>query len=286
MTALPYRALLLLPLLGLLSGCAGYRVGNISGRDLQGVHSVYVPVVRNESLEPDLQMVATNAIIRRFENDGTLSVNQDANSDSELDVTITDVLRQPIRSSTTDVLLTAEYQLTDRGQGHLRQPPPWPEDLRERIGHRQHDLLRPGRPERRRAPGAAARGASTSPTTPFRWSPRGGSPRFRPDAHSGRVARPPGNQPTFPSRRSAYRSKRLERMKNVGAHKPTKMPRRSACPSFAVARLTPQTRSNLQCSKSPPRKQRSPAFLSKRELVSAESRPPPLTDEVLVHGAT
>ena len=25
------------------SGCAGYRVGNISGRDLQGVRSVYVP---------------------------------------------------------------------------------------------------------------------------------------------------------------------------------------------------------------------------------------------------
>jgi len=87
-------------------------VGNISGRDLQGVHSVYVPVVRNESLEPDLQMVATNAIIRRFESDGTLSVNQDANSDSELDVTITDIQRQAIRSSTSDVLLTSEYQLT------------------------------------------------------------------------------------------------------------------------------------------------------------------------------
>jgi hypothetical protein len=112
MTALLPRVFLLLPLLGLLSGCAGYRVGNISGRDLQGVHSVYVPVVRNESLEPDLQMVATNAIIRRFESDGTLSVNQDANSDSELDVTITDIQRQAIRSSTTDVLLTSEYQLT------------------------------------------------------------------------------------------------------------------------------------------------------------------------------
>jgi outer membrane lipopolysaccharide assembly protein LptE/RlpB len=106
------RVSLLLSLVGLLSGCAGYRVGNISGRDLQGVHSVYVPVVRNSSLEPDLQVVATNAIIRRFEADGTLSVNQSANSDSELDVTITDVQRQPVRSSTSDVLLTAEYQLT------------------------------------------------------------------------------------------------------------------------------------------------------------------------------
>jgi hypothetical protein len=101
---------LLVPLF--LSGCAGYRVGNISGREIQGVHSVYVPVARNESLEPDLQVVATNAIIRRFENDGTLSVNPSLNADSELDVTITSIQRTPVRSSVTDLLLTAEYQLT------------------------------------------------------------------------------------------------------------------------------------------------------------------------------
>jgi hypothetical protein len=106
------RGILLFAAVELLSGCMGYRVGDISGRDLQGVHSVYVPAARNASLEPDIQVVATNAIIRRFENDGTLSVNQTADSDSELDVTITDVLRQPMRSSTTDVLVTAEYQLT------------------------------------------------------------------------------------------------------------------------------------------------------------------------------
>jgi len=94
----------------------GYRVGDISGRDLQGVHSVYVPTVRNSSLEADIQMVATNAIIRRFESDGTLVVNGTADSDSELDVTITDVQRLPMRSSTTDVLVTAEYQLTVIGK--------------------------------------------------------------------------------------------------------------------------------------------------------------------------
>lgn len=112
MTSLFFRGVLLFATLGLFTGCAGYRVGNISGRDLQGVHSVYVPVARNESLEPDIQMVATNAIIRRFESDGTLSVNQNLNSDSEFDIVITDVMKHPIRSSTTDVLLTAEYELT------------------------------------------------------------------------------------------------------------------------------------------------------------------------------
>jgi hypothetical protein len=95
-----------------LSGCAGYRVGDISGRDLQGVRSVYVPVAKNTSLEPDIQMTVTNAIIRRFNDDGTLEVNQSSNADSELDVTITNVQHTPVRSSTSDILVTAQYQLT------------------------------------------------------------------------------------------------------------------------------------------------------------------------------
>jgi hypothetical protein len=95
-----------------LSGCAGYRVGNVSGRDLQGVHSVYVPVAKNMSLEPDIQVVVTNAVIRRFNDDGTLTVNQSSNADSELDITITNVSRTAIASSNSDVYVTAQYQLT------------------------------------------------------------------------------------------------------------------------------------------------------------------------------
>ncbi len=94
-----------------LTGCAGYRVGDVSGRNLQGVRSVYVPVVKNASLEPDLQMTVTNAIIRRFNNDGTLTVNQNASADSEIDVIVTNIDHTPIRSSNSDLLITAEYQL-------------------------------------------------------------------------------------------------------------------------------------------------------------------------------
>jgi hypothetical protein len=95
-----------------LAGCAGYRVGNTSGREIQGVRSVYVPTVKNTSLEPDLQLTVTNAVIRRFNNDGTLEVNQSQFADSELDVVITNVDHTPIRSSTNDILVTAEYQVT------------------------------------------------------------------------------------------------------------------------------------------------------------------------------
>lgn len=108
----PALAFLVLFIPWALDGCAGYRVGDISGRNLQGVRSVYVPVVKNTSLEPDLQVTATNAIIRRFNSDGTLEVNQDANADSELDVTITNVAHTPVRSSTSDILVTAQYQVT------------------------------------------------------------------------------------------------------------------------------------------------------------------------------
>jgi hypothetical protein len=95
-----------------LTGCAGYRVGNTSGRNLQGVRSVFVPMARNTSLEPDLQLTLTNAIISRFNDDGTLEVNQSQFADSELDVVITNVTQIPIRSSTNDILVTAEYQVT------------------------------------------------------------------------------------------------------------------------------------------------------------------------------
>ncbi len=107
-----FRSTLALLVVLALSGCAGYRVGNISGRDLQGVRSVYVPVAKNTSLEPNLQVTVTNAIIRRFNDDGTLTVNQSSDADSELDVTITDVVPTAIASSNSDIYVTAQYQLT------------------------------------------------------------------------------------------------------------------------------------------------------------------------------
>ncbi len=112
MTGRVVRALAFVSAVLALSGCAGYRVGDIQGRELQGVRSVYVPVARNTSLTADLDMTVTNAIIRRFNNDGTLTVEQNSAADSELDVTITDVTESAVRSTSSDILVTAEYQLT------------------------------------------------------------------------------------------------------------------------------------------------------------------------------
>jgi hypothetical protein len=53
--------------------------------------------------------------VRRFNNDGTLSVQQNSAADSELDVTVTNVYETAVRSSNSDILVTAEYQLTIQG---------------------------------------------------------------------------------------------------------------------------------------------------------------------------
>lgn len=95
----------------LLNGCAGYRVGNISGQEVQGVKSVYVPMAKNQSFTPEIQATVTSAVVRRFDNDGTLQTMNSDHADSQLDITIIEVKMNPTRSTQTNVLVTAQYQV-------------------------------------------------------------------------------------------------------------------------------------------------------------------------------
>lgn len=92
-------------------GCAGYRVGSIAGKDLQGVTSVFVPTVKNESYEPGLPVVTTNAILRKLDNDGTLKTVQSLQADSQLDVVIKSVERHSLRGNRLDGERTEEYEV-------------------------------------------------------------------------------------------------------------------------------------------------------------------------------
>jgi hypothetical protein len=95
-----------------ITGCAGYRVGNISGKEVQGVKSVWVPMAHNQSYTPDIQATVAGAVVRRFDNDGTLETSTADRADSQLDITITDVKLDSLRSTQENVLITAEYQVT------------------------------------------------------------------------------------------------------------------------------------------------------------------------------
>ncbi len=112
MTPISLRSAVVLTLtLLLLNGCSGYRVGNISGQEVQGVKSVYVPMAKNQSFTPEIQATVTSAVVRRFDNDGTLQTMNSDHADSQLDITITDVKMTPTRSTQDNVLITAQYQV-------------------------------------------------------------------------------------------------------------------------------------------------------------------------------
>jgi hypothetical protein len=111
-----FRRLSLLGVLALAGflafGCAGYRVGGVGGKSIQGVNSVYVPVLKNKTLEPTLEVPTTTAIIRAFDKDGTLATSQSNGADSQLDVTIIDVRRSILTPEQLDGQAGNQFELT------------------------------------------------------------------------------------------------------------------------------------------------------------------------------
>lgn len=93
-------------------GCAGYRLGNTPRSDMEGVKNIYIPVVKNETFEPGLQVTTTNAIIREIENDGTYMTSRLRSAGASLDVTLVNFTRKPLRRDVGDSTFTTEYRGT------------------------------------------------------------------------------------------------------------------------------------------------------------------------------
>jgi len=115
---MPTRARRFLPSLllaaalpALACSCAGYRLGNVPYAQMEGVRTLYVPVVKNDTYEPSLQVMTTNAVIRAFHNDGTYQTSRIGNADATLDVKITKFERTPVRVSRDNVRATDQYRI-------------------------------------------------------------------------------------------------------------------------------------------------------------------------------
>lgn len=94
-----------------LSSCAGYQLGNIPYAEMKGVKKIYVPIVKNETYEPGIETMVTNAIIRRIESDGTYQTGRLREADATLEVTLTDFKRDSLRRARQNSLVTEEYDL-------------------------------------------------------------------------------------------------------------------------------------------------------------------------------
>lgn len=95
-----------------LSGCAGYRIGNVKPHYLEGIHSIAVPTFHNQSSQPRVEVLTTNTVIKQLQQDGTYQITSEKDADATLKATIRGVGRAPARSLRGNVLATTEFNLT------------------------------------------------------------------------------------------------------------------------------------------------------------------------------
>lgn len=95
-----------------LSGCAGYHLGPAKPEFLKDIHTLAAPTFRNDTLEPRLEVLVTNTVIKQLQQDGTYRITNEADADAILTGTIEKIQRNPARSVRGNVLLTREFNLT------------------------------------------------------------------------------------------------------------------------------------------------------------------------------
>jgi len=95
----------------LVTGCAGYQIGPVVPKIMEGVQSIAVPTFENQTLIPRLEVLAANTVIRQFQQDGTFKIAGEDEADVILEGKITDIRRSSARSVRGDLLASREYEL-------------------------------------------------------------------------------------------------------------------------------------------------------------------------------
>jgi hypothetical protein len=96
----------------LFAGCAGYHIGPVQPKFMEGVRSIAVPTFKNETLEPRVEVLVANTVIRQIQQDGTYRVATIDQADAVLEGTILQIRRQSARSVRGNVIATREFNLT------------------------------------------------------------------------------------------------------------------------------------------------------------------------------
>jgi len=102
----------LLPLLAvLLVGCAGYKLGPVQPKFMDGVKTVAVPTFKNDTLVPHLEALVANTVIKQIQTDGTYRIAPVDDADVIVQGTITQIERKSVRSLEANVNATSEFNL-------------------------------------------------------------------------------------------------------------------------------------------------------------------------------
>lgn len=100
--------LILLALVGLSTGCAGYRLGSMLPPDIR---TVSVPTFDNQTTEPLLEVETTRRSINMIQRDGSLLLVPREEADSELLVTLTEFDMQPLAFDRNRRAAAEEYRI-------------------------------------------------------------------------------------------------------------------------------------------------------------------------------
>jgi hypothetical protein len=106
-----FHALFLSVVALVLSSCAGYHIGINKPKHLAKIEKLAVPTFTNDTLEPRLSVLMTNALIKQLQVDGSYKIASKDKADGILECRIRRITRSPYRSVRTNVLVTSELRV-------------------------------------------------------------------------------------------------------------------------------------------------------------------------------
>lgn len=95
-----------------LNGCAGYHLGPVIPKAMEGVKTVAVPTFTNGTLVPRLEVLAAGTLIKQLQQDGTFQIVNEDYADAVIEGKISALTRKSSRSIRGDVIASREYTLT------------------------------------------------------------------------------------------------------------------------------------------------------------------------------
>jgi hypothetical protein len=97
-----------LAMVAVAAGCTSYRLGSSLP---EGIESLYVPSLVNETAEPQLDAEVTRAVVREFQRDGTLRLASATEADARLEGTLVSFKLEPLRYERDEGRTAREYRL-------------------------------------------------------------------------------------------------------------------------------------------------------------------------------
>ncbi len=104
------KASLLLATLALfsLAGCAGYRPGVNKPKQMAEVTKLAVPTFKNDTLQPRLEVLVTNAVIKQLQIAGTYKIVPVNEADAVLHGVIEDITSRQFRAQRFNTIKTSQ----------------------------------------------------------------------------------------------------------------------------------------------------------------------------------